>query len=300
MQGGLLAHFLPPLYLRSIVIGRRFSQPHAERALCCRLADFEPQTRRLTALPLPYRIHHPLMLCTALKLDESVIPTGGVEGRHADFSELRCLCWSAGDAMAELIDGVSGAVDLAQVKASQGQPSQGQPSQEVAELIGGVSAGVDLPGKTAWQLDPHLSPLTSHPLPHHDVGVTAGQPSRVSSASQVQSFLTLWQRAHRCGLLPTSLRLLCQAAAGYPQQLPLPTSLPPGTPPTHDALTQGIHEHSYRSIKRWLAEQDYLAARELLLSRTAFREWATAKERMGVPTATPTAPTTTAAAAPTS
>ena len=111
LQGGLLAHFLPPLYLRSVTVGRKFSKPHAERALCCRLQDFEPATRGLTSLPHPYRIHHPLMLCTGVKLDESLIPTGGDAGRHADFKESRCLCWAAGDETAELIDGASGAVD---------------------------------------------------------------------------------------------------------------------------------------------------------------------------------------------
>ena len=28
LQGGLLAHFVPPVYLRSITIGRRFSRAH--------------------------------------------------------------------------------------------------------------------------------------------------------------------------------------------------------------------------------------------------------------------------------
>ena len=108
LQGGLLAHFLPPIYLKSVVVGRRFSKPHTERALCCRLQDFEPQTRGLNTLPNPYRIHHPAMMCTGLKLDESLIETNGEHGRHADFSELRCLCWAGGDPTADVIDGMSG------------------------------------------------------------------------------------------------------------------------------------------------------------------------------------------------
>ena len=44
LQGGLLAHFVPPLHLRSVVVGRRFSRPHCERALCCRLQAVDPRT----------------------------------------------------------------------------------------------------------------------------------------------------------------------------------------------------------------------------------------------------------------
>jgi double-stranded RNA-specific adenosine deaminase len=67
IQGSLLSQYIEPIYLSTITVGRKFSKVHCERALCCRLQDFSYNER--------YRIHHPVMMGTAVKLDEGAIIT---------------------------------------------------------------------------------------------------------------------------------------------------------------------------------------------------------------------------------
>ncbi|KAL1522002.1 hypothetical protein AB1Y20_021647 [Prymnesium parvum] len=110
LQGGLFAHLVQPLYLSTVVVGRRFSKPHCERALCCRAQALMPRAMERETVPSSYGIRHPAMLCTSVKLDTSVIDTSGEAGRHADFSDQRCLAWTLGDSDPELIDGSIGAV----------------------------------------------------------------------------------------------------------------------------------------------------------------------------------------------
>jgi hypothetical protein len=132
LQGSFLSHFLTnPLYLRTVIVGRKFSEVHGRRALCCRFAgkfDFKKfQEKQLllkqsehvqVAMTMKqkevevlnnqtYRASHPTMLCTATKLDESVYctvvsnesnTTAEQQQSGADFSDYRCLvAWWKGN-----------------------------------------------------------------------------------------------------------------------------------------------------------------------------------------------------------
>ena len=95
LQGSLLRHFIPgTIHMRSCTIGRKFGRPFSERALCCRLQNIEMPT-----------VNHPVLLCTSVKLDESVY-----EGANAGavFAETRCIAWAYGSSGASMIDGATG------------------------------------------------------------------------------------------------------------------------------------------------------------------------------------------------
>ncbi|CAJ1359902.1 unnamed protein product, partial [Effrenium voratum] len=94
----LSAAFEAPLRFSSCTIGRKFSWPHAARALCCRLQDFEAPG---------YGLQHLDLLGCSVKLDDGIYE----DGAGADFSEQRCLVWVRGDKAAELLDGQTGLLE---------------------------------------------------------------------------------------------------------------------------------------------------------------------------------------------
>ena len=92
VQGSLICHFLScPLYLDSCTIGRKYARVFCERALCCRANGFSKNS------------NHPTMLCTSVKLDDTVYEDKG----GATFEDV-CIVWTIGDDLVHTIDGVSG------------------------------------------------------------------------------------------------------------------------------------------------------------------------------------------------
>lgn len=117
LQGSLLLYLFPTqLSLSSVTVGRKFSEVHARRALCCRLQNFNYP---LSLLELEFNtkqkgeecriegfsIKHPMMFGTSVKFDESVIITGSsVQEKPtqllaesstflgAQFNEFRSFC----------------------------------------------------------------------------------------------------------------------------------------------------------------------------------------------------------------
>jgi hypothetical protein len=85
------------IYLHAIIVGRKFVRKHAHRAFCCRFSS-----KKIDKL-IQQSVHHPCMLCTAVKLDD-----GGLDAEiGACFTE-RVLWWHASLDKAEFIDGASG------------------------------------------------------------------------------------------------------------------------------------------------------------------------------------------------
>jgi double-stranded RNA-specific adenosine deaminase len=95
LQGCLLAQFVnSPIYLETITIGRKFGQPFAERALCCRVSGFSysPPASCPSSTPL-YTTKHPAILCTSVKFDEGCFAVEEQGKSGAIFNESRCFAW---------------------------------------------------------------------------------------------------------------------------------------------------------------------------------------------------------------
>ena len=81
LQGARLSAIVERINLSGIVIGRKFVRKHAQRAFCCRL-NWKKVDKEIRET-----IHHPSLMCTAVKLDNGVFDTDSENGAvFSDFS----------------------------------------------------------------------------------------------------------------------------------------------------------------------------------------------------------------------
>jgi len=102
IQGAKLCRFIQPTFLTTITVGRKFSPSVCQRALCCRLQDFH--RGKNPQIPSGFGIHHPVLLGTAVKLDDSWIQNG----ENASFDSAIALYWSDKDKEAGQLDSYTG------------------------------------------------------------------------------------------------------------------------------------------------------------------------------------------------
>lgn len=91
IQGALLAHFVDPIYLESIVLGSLFHPDHLYRAVCGRIET------SIEGLPPPYRLNKPLLSLTSSR-----------EVRQPTKAPSYSLNWTYGQPSAEIINSVTG------------------------------------------------------------------------------------------------------------------------------------------------------------------------------------------------
>lgn len=138
LQGSLLMRYLQqPLYMSTLTVGRKFTEPTCRRAVCCRIGpqatagpslvagcdttNAQQRQRRRKRRQLdesdrvfqnsPFRIHHPAIMGTDVYMDETgVIVTNGTEAKkqHVSFESFRSWAWWPGCHGIECIDGSTG------------------------------------------------------------------------------------------------------------------------------------------------------------------------------------------------
>ncbi|KAM4014623.1 double-stranded RNA-specific adenosine deaminase [Anomaloglossus baeobatrachus] len=106
LQGGVLSHFIEPVYLNSVTLGYLFSQGHLTRAICCRMyrdgGAFQKQ------LPDLYLVNHPEV--GRVSVYDSHRQTGKTKESSVN--------WCLADDEVEVLDGTKGKVEGSRLEVS--------------------------------------------------------------------------------------------------------------------------------------------------------------------------------------
>jgi double-stranded RNA-specific adenosine deaminase len=124
LQGSLLSSLLQgPIFMDTLIVGRKFTPCICRRAICCRATDM-PKKRQHSLVEKDdydnrsaYRLHHPTIMGTGVYMDDSgVLDMTNVseEGKEVRFGSSLCWAWWSGTGRnvnqndAECIDGSTG------------------------------------------------------------------------------------------------------------------------------------------------------------------------------------------------
>eukprot|EP00977_Amphora_coffeiformis_P014364 scaffold3988_cov162-Amphora_coffeaeformis.AAC.1 len=103
-QGSLLRTlFEEPLHMKTITVGRKYSNICFRRAVCCRIGTDSPGN------PQGHRVNHPSVMCTAVYVDPDAVVVPQQDGANdVTFTSTQAFVWWPGLTQAQTLDSHTG------------------------------------------------------------------------------------------------------------------------------------------------------------------------------------------------